>query len=218
MPSDAELLRTWRGGGGVTPAEALAAGDALFERYFDAIYRFFSNKLPDHLGDLMQKTFVACVEGKERVREESSFRSYLFGAAHNVLRSHLREKSRSQAVDLDELSVRDLSPGPITLVGQRREERLLLRALRSIPVAQQVLLELHYWEQMKGPEISAILEVPENTVRSRLSRAHDKLRAKMAELARSPAELESTMADLDQWAQQCRDQLGESPTEDPDQR
>jgi RNA polymerase sigma-70 factor, ECF subfamily len=215
MPTDAELLHAWRGGGGVTPTQAAEAGEALFDRYFDSIRRFFLNKTPEHLDDLMQKTFKGCLEGKERVREGGSFRSYLFGIAHNVLRGHLREKGRSkQLEDLDEVSVRDLNPGPMTLVGRQREERLLLRALRTIPVAQQVLLELHYWEQMKSPEISLILDVPENTVRSRLSRAHDKLRAVMQQLAESPAELQSTTADLDQWAQQCRDRLGDPPTEE----
>ena len=191
MRSDAELLKAWRGG----EAEA---GAALFDRYYDSVYRFFCNKMPESLGDLVQQTFMACVEGRDRLRDESSFRSYLFAVAHNILRGHLRKKYRDRTVDLEEQSARDLAPGPVTIVGKRREERLLLEALRHIPIEQQVLLELHYWERLKGHEIAVILELPENTVRSRLSRAHERLRGVMERLAETPDELQSTMANLEQ--------------------
>ena len=46
------------------------------------------------LEDLVQQTFMACVEGRERFRNDSTFRTYLFGVAHNVLRSHLRKRRR----------------------------------------------------------------------------------------------------------------------------
>jgi RNA polymerase sigma-70 factor, ECF subfamily len=198
--SDADLLKAWRGG-------VAEAGEALFDRYYDSVYRFFCNKVPEAIGDLVQQTFMACIEGRDRLREEGSFRAYLFAVAHNVLRGHLRAKYRSRAVDLDEESACDLAPGPATIVGRKREERLLLEALRRIPLEQQVLLELHYWERLKGHEIGAILDLPENTVRSRLVRAHERLKGVMAKLAATSAELQSTLADLDQWARQCQEQL-----------
>src|SRR5688572_2629852 len=90
MPcEDADLLSSWRAGD-------LGAGDALFNRYFAPIYRFFRNKLGDEstVEELMQRTFVGCVEGRDRLREQTSFRSYLFGTAHNILRAYFREKRR----------------------------------------------------------------------------------------------------------------------------
>ena len=124
---DLELLRAWRDG---DPG----AGRRLVERHFDAMYRFFANKVSADVEDLIQETFTACVEGKERFRGDSSFRSYLFGVARNVLRRYYRDK-RYQKIRYDELesSVHDLSPGGSLLIAEKREQELLLHALQLPP-------------------------------------------------------------------------------------
>lgn len=197
---DGELLEAWRGG-------RQDAGEKLFQRYYESVYRFFRNKISDDTADLVQQTFLACVEGRDRVREGGSFRSYLFAVAYHVLCAYLRARCRAASVNLDEISAQDLAPGPGTLVGRKREVRLLLDALRSIPLAQQVIIELRYWEQLSPPEVADVLGVPVGTVRSRLHRAQKALKAAMRRLAASPEELTSTLANLDDWARQCREQL-----------
>src|SRR5690606_12989864 len=89
---------------------------------------------------------------------------------------------------------------PPSHLDARHEQRLLLAALRHIPLDLQIALELHYWEGMAGPELAEVLGVPEGTVRSRLRRAKELLTERLGELADSPALLESTLSDLDGWA------------------
>ncbi len=202
---DEELIEAWRSG-------QQEAGEALFERYYDRVYRFFCNKFAADTRDLVQQTFMACVEGRERLRAGSSFRSYLFAVAHNVLRTHLRTRYRAELVDLDGVTAYQLSPGPSTILTRSREEQILLQALRSIPLEQQMLLELRYWEELKSSDIADILDVPDNTVRSRLHRAHGNLKVAMERLVASPAELASTIDNLDEWARRCRTQLVEEST------
>jgi RNA polymerase sigma-70 factor (ECF subfamily) len=206
---DEELLAAWRQGD-------KEAGMALFQRYYDAIYRFFRNKLIDDSGDLAQQTFLACAEGRDRLRQDASFRSYLFGVACNTLRAHLRSKHRHSADDLDTVTAFDVSPGPGEIYARSREERLLLKALRRIPIEQQILLELRYWEALGSAEIAEILELTDNTVRSKLVRAHANLRHVMERISSSPAELASTVDNLDAWAQRCRAALVGSKKDDPD--
>ena len=45
--------------------------------------------------DLVQRTFLVCVEGRDRLRDDASFRSWLFGIAHNLLRKHFDARARS---------------------------------------------------------------------------------------------------------------------------
>jgi DNA-directed RNA polymerase specialized sigma24 family protein len=95
MTSDQELLRAWRAGD-------REAGGTLFERHFAAIRRFFRNKVDHQVEDLVQRTFTACVEARDRFRGDSSFRTYLFAIAHNVLRDHIRRRRRgTEELDLD---------------------------------------------------------------------------------------------------------------------
>jgi len=191
--TDEELFEAWRGGDA-------AAGTALFERYFDPLYRFLRGKVLA-VDDLLQQTFLACVKRKDALRDGAKFRSYMFTVARHELFEHWRQrKKRAGDVDVGELSIKDLGTSPSGVVARQAEHRLLLRALQSIPLDLQIALELHYWEGMTGPELAEVLEIPEGTVRSRLRRAQEALEAAMTELAEDPESLASTRADLDKWA------------------
>jgi RNA polymerase sigma-70 factor (ECF subfamily) len=148
------------------------------------------------------------VESRERIRDDDRFRSFMFAIAYNVLSAHLRERYRGGgAIDCSEVSVCDLAPGPGTLVAKRREHRLLIEALRNIPIDDQVLLELHYWEQLTTEQIAEVLAIPLGTVRGRLQRARARLEEVMGKLAESRDHLESTLTRLEDWAAECRQQM-----------
>jgi RNA polymerase sigma factor (sigma-70 family) len=198
VATDLELLEAWRSGD-------RSAGSQLFERHFDSICRFFANKIQSDVDDLVQRTFQACVEGKERFRGQSSFRTYLFGVAHNVLRSHLRKRRREgERFDFGLTSVFDLGLSPTTPIAQAKEQQLTLQALRRIPLDHQIVLELYYWEDMTAAELAEVLEIPEGTVRGRIRRAKQLLEEQLSLLAENDVDLESTMSNLDSWAKSLR--------------
>lgn len=195
---DQELLAAWKGGD-------VRAGDRLFTRHFRAIDRFFRNKVSEgDIADLAQRTFMACVERPDGYRGEAGFRAYLLGVARNLLREHYRANARARHQDVDSLSVIDLGAGPSTLIGKKEEQRILLAALRSIPLESQVILELHFWEHMTGLEIAAVLGIGVETARTRLRRARLRVGEALERLTTSQALLESTLGDLDAWAQSIR--------------
>jgi RNA polymerase sigma-70 factor (ECF subfamily) len=190
--SDAALVDSWRAGD-------REAGKRLFERHYAAIARFFRNKVGEAGPDLIQRTFLACVEGRERFRNEASFRSYLFSIAYKVLCKHYREQRRDQTrVDFAEASAHELA-SLLSAVAARQEQRLLLEGLRRLPVDYQVVLELHYWESMTTDEIAAALGLPPGTARSRVRRGRQLLEESLAAAARSPNLVESTLAGLERW-------------------
>ena len=198
--SDAELLRAWHAGD-------RDAGEALFERHYDGVSRFFRNKVAEP-ADCVQRTFVACLENIERFRGDASFRTFLFSIATNVLRKHYRARSGPRGkVDLGTVSAEDLNPSPSRVLAGNNEKRLLLRALRRLSVDQQVLLELHYWEHMKITELSQVLDTPPGTIKTRMRTARKRLEQLIAELAEEPGLVQSTMTRLDQWAEELREQL-----------
>lgn len=201
MTSDADLLLAWRNGD-------RAAGEELFERHFDAVARFFRNKVDRGIDDLIQRTFLACVESKDRFRGESTFRTFLFGVAHNVLGKHFRSKKRhGDRIDFGVTSVHDISPSPSVIVAKHREQQVLLQALRRIPLESQVVLELYFWEKLTAAEVAQVVGVPEGTAKTRIRRAKQLLEQEMGKLISSKEQLESTVANLDSWAEGLRDQV-----------
>lgn len=163
--TDQELLVAWRDGD-------QTAGEALFERYYPAMVRFFANKIAGDPADLIQETFMGCVSGQDRIREVANFRSFLFGIAYNQLKKHYaRGRADAERIDYTSQSAADLGPGPGTMMAKGAEQRLLLDALRRIPVEHQVVLELFYWESMTSAAIAEVLGEPHGTVRTRIRRA-----------------------------------------------
>ena len=200
---DLELLEAWRAGD-------RRAGDELFVRHFDAVYRFFRNKVDANIDDLIQKTFLTCVEKRDRFRGDSSFRTFMLGIGRMTLLRHYRDKKRDMArFDPLESSIFDLDPSPSRVVVAHKDHELLLEGLRRLPFDLQVALELHYWEGMTGAEIAEVLEVPVGTAKSRLRRGREQLEAGVAELANGRTGL--TLPVLDEWAAAVRTEiLGEA--------
>ncbi|PCC67044.1 RNA polymerase sigma-70 factor, ECF subfamily [Nannocystis exedens] len=212
MDPDWELLSAWRSGD-------RGAGERLVKRHFGAIARFFRNKVSSEhdAADLVSQTFLECTKAKDGFRGETSFKRFVFAIALNVLRLYIRTKHKRQgeALDFGALCAKDLSPSSMSsIVMRRREAQLLVLALREIPLDQQIVLELNIFEGLSGREISELLSVPEGTVRGRLRLGKEQLRARLAELARSPAELQATLTDLEGWAASIRRALDRDDGDD----
>ncbi|MCG8418908.1 MAG: sigma-70 family RNA polymerase sigma factor [Proteobacteria bacterium] len=191
---DAALLEAWRGGDE-------DAGIALVRRYYPLVELFFMNKVTTEVVDLVQQTFEECLKSRDKIADPALFRPYLFSIAYNVLRMRFRRHSRAPTlVELDEITAYEQAPGPSSVVAAHQEQRLLLEALRRISLADQVLLELFYWEDMGIKEIGDILGCPKNTVKSRLRAARGRLEQTLRELEASPGVLKSTLTRLEDWA------------------
>lgn len=198
---DAELLEAWRAG-------VAGAGSQLFDRHADAVARFFENKVREGTDDLIQQTFMVVLDGSDRIRDGVAFRAFVLGVARNVLREHLRKLARGRAIDPEVESMAALAPGPTTVIGRKREHRLLLEGLRRLPVEHQTALELFYWEGFDARQISEVMGISHSAMRSRLAKARALLRDAMQEIAESPDLLRSTVDALDGWAAELRAQLG----------
>jgi RNA polymerase sigma factor (sigma-70 family) len=191
-PSDVALLDRWCAGDE-------AAGQTLFARHFDAIYGFFETKCEADADELTQATFLCCLKARDQFRRESSFRTYLFTIARNELYRVLRNRQRRDAkLDFELSSIVDLVSTPGTRMARNQEHKRLIEALQHLPVEQQTLLELHYWEDMDIPALAEIFAAPTATIRTRLHRARKALRDRIEGSA--PASALETLESMDMWA------------------
>lgn len=204
VPDD-ELLTRWSAGD-------VEAGTALFRRHYTAVYRFLRSKIDDDIEDVVQATFLACVESAERYTGASTFRTYLLGIARHKVLHHLRKWHRnSGAIDPESMSVESLTHSPSRVVAGREEEKLLFAALRQIPLDYQIVLELHYWEQMTVTEIGRVLECAPGTIKSRLHRGRALVRASIEALGKTDLLRRETSQGVATWARALRDRLAKPP-------
>jgi RNA polymerase sigma factor (sigma-70 family) len=189
---DDDLLVAWQAGDA-------SSGELLVERYFDRLYRFFHTKVDGEADELVQATFLACVGAKDRFRRESSFRTFLFSIAKNQLYAAIRARVKAARFDFEVSSIAELVSTPRTRLARNQDYERLVEAMRNLPLEQQTLLELHYWDDLGMTELATIFEAPEVTIRSRLHRARKALRELLEKRKGHGAEAES-LDSLDHWA------------------
>jgi RNA polymerase sigma-70 factor (ECF subfamily) len=200
--SDAELLRAWQDG---DPK----AGNHLVRRHFEALFRFFRSRVDEGVADLVQQTFLGCAESRDRLSDGADFRPYLFGIARNKLLMHMRgQRRRGRVIAEGASSPEPAGPTLSRLIGGREEQRLLLRALRRLPVDLQLALVLSYWEGLTMQQIGDVFGIPAGTAKSRLHHARELLKKEIVDLAPSSDTAEVTVVDLERWARGLRDELG----------
>jgi RNA polymerase sigma factor (sigma-70 family) len=145
----------------------------LFQRYKQAIYGFFRRRVADHAHaeELTQEAFLALVRSGPRYEPRALFRTYLYAIALKILRAY-RRKAAFRATFLghrNEIPDRLHHDGTESALWVRR-------AVAKLDPIDREILMLREFEQLSYAEIADLLQLPVNTVRSRLFRARVALR------------------------------------------
>ena len=163
-------------------------------------YRFFENKVQRDAEELVQETFLECVNSRNNFRRQSSFRTFLFAIARHTLYGHWRTgAARGKAIDFDDVSLAALSTSVGTRVARAQDCGRLAAALFELPMEQQLLLELFYWEELDGEQLAEVFDIAAATTRSRLFRARAALRERLANTPSPSGQSISDSNDLKMW-------------------
>lgn len=174
------------------------------DRHFLDIRTYFRLRMPGDYEDLVQETFTRLSRSLASFRGDASFRTYLFRIARNVLAEALRRRYR---VDFDPISssIVDLTgQSQSTIMVEREHLRLLLDGLRALPLEQQDLIELYFFQRMPARELAPVFGLTEGGVRSRIRASLDDLRRLYHGLARRPHEHELDETQLGRWLLELR--------------
>jgi RNA polymerase sigma-70 factor (ECF subfamily) len=157
---------------------AADAFTTLFLRYKQPLYGFFLRRIssPSQAEELTQEAFVVVLRAASRYEASALFRTWLYAIGFKILRAHRRKAAFRAAFHGEQPA--DSEPAIQSTV----ETRALVReAVASLDKLDREMLLLREYEQLSYAEIATLLQVPVNTVRSRLFRArtalHDLLAA-----------------------------------------
>lgn len=145
---------------GVGESATPGSFDALYAREFDYVFRTLARLgvPPADLADAAHDVFVVVYRRWSELDPGRPPRPWLFGIARRVAASG-RRKSRADVGEVPEVAV----PVP-----PHAERDLLWRALAAVDEERRVVIILHDLEGRTGVEIAEILDIPANTVHSRL--------------------------------------------------
>ena len=160
---------------------------AIISRYQHRLYRYLLRLVrePAVAEDLFQQTWLRVMERIGRYDARRNFESWLFSVAHNLAVDYWRTK-RGESLDDDgeygEARVARLRTGePDALERLLDFERgaIIAASMGTLPGIHREVLTLRFEEGMKLEEIAEVAGIPLATVKSRLRRALEGLRAAM---------------------------------------
>lgn len=172
-PSDGELWRRSRAGDN-------AAFAALFERHAPTIYNYCFRATANwaRAEDLTSIVFLEAWRRRDKELASDKVLAWLYGIAANVVRNQGRSERRFRAA-LRRVPETELEPDFAESAQQRLDdERQMARAialLRTLPRHEQETFVLCAWMELSYEDAAFALGVPVGTVRSRLSRARQRL-------------------------------------------
>ena len=142
--------------------------------------------------DLSQEVFLRVFRTLHRFRGQSALRTWIFRIVVNQVRNRQRwwrRRARSNQVSLDQ-HIRDHGEMVLGLNGSTPDRELankeigarLKAAIQRLPFDQRTALVLREIEGLRYEEIAFSLGLPVGTVKSRLTRARQALRAELEDL------------------------------------
>ena len=162
------------------------AWDQLITRYERKIFNFtlrMTGNREDAM-DLMQEVFLAVYRNLASFRGESAFSSWLFGIASFRCADFFRKKKPVDSIEEESQLGPDLSPetNPFDQVARNQMNRKIVAMLARLPGEQRLVIELKFFQEKTFDEISELLGISSNTLKSRLYGALRKIRT-MPEVA-----------------------------------
>jgi RNA polymerase sigma-70 factor (ECF subfamily) len=177
LETDADLMERARHGD-------VPAYEELVRRYSEIAFRtaYIVCGDADEARDAAQEGFVRAWGALGRFRAGAEPRPWLLRIVANAARNRRRSDTRRSGLALRIAQDRpsdDAAPSPeaAVLAGEARTE--LLRAIGTLRDDDRQIIGLRWLVGLTEAELAAALEVPRGTVKSRLSRAMDRLRVAM---------------------------------------
>lgn len=139
----------------------------------------------DEAFDLSQDTFVKAWHAISMFHGESKFQTWLMRIASNTCIDHLRKKKRRNTITMTELDredeplerqIADYETDPARLAEKAQDHEAVRAAMDRLPDEDRLILSMRAIEDMSYQEISEALDLQPGTVKSRISRAREKIR------------------------------------------
>jgi len=150
----------------------------LVNMWYKRIYNFSFKYFADHdlATEISQKTFISMYKNIAGLQSPNSFKSWIYRIVTNHCHEEMRRQKRRNGdnhVDLEDEEIRikqavELQSNPEKQFKKNELSELLLEALNLLSVEQREVVIMKEYEGLKFKEIAEILELSENTVKSRL--------------------------------------------------
>ncbi len=175
----------------------------LVERYTGMVYSLAVQRVGNHhdAEEITQTVFFKAWNALPGFRGDAAFSTWLYRMTINAATDFLRQKGRREApLSLDDPNFPQTphpGPGPAETFQESERQQALYAAIHALPDQSRSILLLREFQGLSYEEISAALDLPMGTVRSRLARARKALANNLRDIGNLWGDLSSNSAKND---------------------
>ena len=150
----------------------IKAFSELYAQLYQELYKFalYTMKHSQDAEDVVSETVIAAYENIKKLKKEESFHSWIFTILMNQCKKHFKQNSETEELK-DEITAEEVS---------QEENYDLLQAFQMLDGEERMILSCSILEGYSSEEIGHMLAMNPATVRSKKSRALEKLRKNLA--------------------------------------
>lgn len=176
-----------------------ACFEELVRRYQGPMLSFIGRRIKPRARaeELLQEVFVRVVKSRQRYTVQSKFRTWLYTIARNICVDEVRRRSRRPQTipnsgpqdhkgDERPRGVDTLKSAAHSPESKAQDQEILARielALDTLPEEQREVFVLRQIQGLSFAEIAEVVEVSQNTVKSRMRYALEKIRVLLTDLS-----------------------------------
>ena len=148
---------------------------------FNLLYRLLGDY--DEASEIAQEVFLSAYKSIRRFRGDANFSTWLYRIAlnHGSTRRRNLAALKLRTVPLERHDFVGENPGdPAETVARREIDQKVQQALNSLEPDEAMIILLRDLQDVAYEEVARVLEIPLGTVKSRLHRARQALKSKLA--------------------------------------
>ena len=144
--------------------------ESMIEKYSDMVYRLAltRTKSKENSEDVYQEVFLRLYRKLPKFESEEHEKAWLIRVTINCSKNLLNSSFFKNTTNLEE-----------EISFENKERHDIYYAVQSLSLKYRTIIYLYYYEGYRINEISKILKINENTVKTRLSRAREDLKQKI---------------------------------------
>jgi RNA polymerase sigma-70 factor, ECF subfamily len=192
--STSRLGQATRGGREKSDLELLAATargrssafTLLYARYERRVYQYVRTfvRQPAIAEEVVIDTMMAIWSGAHAFNRNSRVSTWILGIArHKAIDAVRKIKNYTDHGSIDSAgAIEDASEAPLAAVDRNYQEQFMLRAIARLSPDHQEILRLAYYEGLAYEDIATFLSIPDNTVKTRVFYAKQRLKVQLKKI------------------------------------
>ena len=150
----------------------------IVDKYSSVLLNFFLRKGVSYTDgqDLAQRTFLRLWNYRSKYERKAKFTTFLFTVATRISIDYFRSEASRKNLEEEARKQQELETGRSGSGKADERGEIVRKAMSELSDGLRSVVELGIFQELKYSEVSRILEIPEGTVKSRMSTAIKKLK------------------------------------------